>query len=175
MKPLLELLFPYRGWKWPLYPLEPPDIPLPDILLCSLYFLSFSHWISERFWKLPPSFTPPHLCTLIPLDWNVLSLLTCLANSCLLFKPQPDCPLLGDTSHRMVHPSYMSPQALASSSGEHGEWRDSLRRKASAAPGQQCHPPPATPKSLVPFTFHPLGSRLHFYGLFYSRSVNIAA
>lgn len=102
------------------------------------------------------------LHTFMPLAWDVLSLLTYLANSCLLMKTQSCGPFLCDASHRIVHPFPMSPEVLAPSFGEEGEWKESLGQVSATPQANSFNTMSLTPNSLVPVTFHPLGSWLHF-------------
>ena len=146
------------------------------------------HWISQQLWKLSPSVTLPHLCTLMPLAWDVLSLLTYLANSCLLLKTQSCGLFLCDTSHRIVHPFPMSPEVLALSSGEDGEWKESLGQVLATPQANSFNTVSLTPNSpgqqfqhcvtntQLPCLCHlpPSWKLAAFLGALCCRSVNVA-
>lgn len=130
--------------------------------LCSLLFPWLLHWISQQLWKLSPSVTPPHRCTFMPLAWDVLFLLTYLANSCLLLKTQRRGPFLCDASHRYKRSSTPSPCPQRSWHRPLGKMVSEKRAVSATPQANSFNTVSLTPNSLVPVTFHPLGSWLHF-------------
>ena len=85
----------------------------------------------------------------------------------LLFTPEDSAswslPLWCLTQiQEIVHPFPVSPEVLAPSSGEDSEWKESLGQVSATPQANSFNTVSLTPNSLVPVTFHPLGSWLHF-------------
>lgn len=145
----------------PLYSLCPVT-PCPPFSVLSIFPwllpLNFSTVLEAATFFYPS--TPLHLYA-ICLECPFPSYLPSKLPTCLLFKTQLCGPFLCDASHRIVHPFPLSPEALAPSSGEDGEWKEKPGQ-VSAAQASNFNTVSLTPNSLVPVTFHPLGSWLHF-------------
>lgn len=107
----------------------PPMYPMNSCPHFSLipYVFGSNDWISQKLWKLLTSFTLPHLCTLIPFAWKVLSLPRKLVYSLRL-----DPPWWHLTQKHPPLPHV--PRGLGTFLWRDHDWKESPRQKASATP-----------------------------------------